>query len=503
MSLKNIVFFIALVTLFAFLGLVPLFDVDEGAFSEATREMLDKHDFITPWLNGQLRFDKPILIYWLQSISAFFLGLNAYAMRLPSALASAGWAVLIYRYARKYFDTDTGLIAVLILVSAVQLQLITRAAIADALLNFFLAGSLFAFFEYGQHGRRRELLLGYAFAGAGMLTKGPVAVVIPLAVMSLYLFSFRRWKVWINMFLCVQGWIIFAAINLPWYVTILYLHGMKYVNGFFLKHNINRFHSPMEGHSGSLWYYVPVLLVGLMPFTPLLIKAVGKDIKNRPGDDVSRFLWIWALFVVLFFSFSGTKLPHYVVYGYTPLLFLMAREYKTLHPGWYLAPAALFFAVLALVPTIAQMITPYIHDAFAVEVINGARPIFGGLFTAVMLGIALTLLLLWRKSHQVAIVATAVAMVAALQIMVFPKVAWVMQEPVRQAALFCRQNQIRPVLWRIDTPSFLFYYQDVLEKPKHPQTGDVVFTRTRYLPKLEQNIHVLQQAHGYTLGQLQ
>lgn len=503
MSLKSTVLIITLVTLFAFLGIVPLFDVDEGAFSEATREMMRRRDFITPWLNGHLRFDKPILIYWFQSLSAFFFGLNAYAMRLPSALASAGWAAMIYRFGLKYHTSETGLLAVLMLVSTVQLQLITRAAIADALLNFFLAASLFSFFEYDQQGKRKYLLISYAAMGGGVLTKGPVAAFIPLAVISIYLFLRRRWKIWLRVCFYVRGWGLFLLINLPWYLTVLKLHGMAYVDGFFLKHNINRFHSPMEGHSGALHYYLPVLLVGLMPFTPLLIKAGTTDIRNRFKGDVTLFSWIWVLFVLFFFSVSGTKLHHYVIYGYTPLLLLMARRYKALNPAWYLVATAAFFILLGLVPAAVPWVIPHIRDPFAVEVITGALSVFGPAFTTGMLGFALVLLyfLRFKGNPQAAMIVTAVAMVAAFQIMILPRVAHVMQEPVKEAAMFCRTHQIKPVLWQVQTPSFLFYYQGTLET-RRPESGEVVFTKTRHLNKLTPEINVLKQACGYTLGRL-
>ena len=498
--LKWSVIAIALITLFAFLGMVPLFDVDEGAFSEATREMFHRRDFLTPWLNDQLRFDKPVLIYWFQGISSVMFGFNAFAMRLPSAIASILWCLLIYRFSKRYVEPAVGLIAVLVLVSALQMQLVTRAAIADALLNLFLTLSMFSFFGYDQDKHPKHLLWAYTAAGLGMLTKGPVAVVIPLAVMTTYLLIQRRLDTLVNTVFFFRGWLIFALINLPWYLTMFWLHGMTFVNGFFIKHNIQRFQTPFEGHSGSLWYYLPVLLVGLMPFTPLLLKAVFKVIKTPPKSDLNRFLWIWALFVLLFFSFSGTKLPHYVVYGYTPLLVLMAKEHKHLHQGWYIGPVSAFFLILALLPLAVSAVLPLIGDDFATEVITSAKPLFGLSFMSLLLALAVFLIFLWQQNRDVVLISTAAAMVIAMQVAILPPVAKVMQSPIKDTALYCREKQIRPILWNVRTPSFLFYYQDTLEA-RYPQPGDYVFTKQRYLSRLA-DAELLKQAHGYVLARI-
>ncbi len=145
--LTIIVAFIA-VAFFIPLGVAPLFDLDEGAFSEATREMLVGGDYITTYLNGELRFDKPILIYWLQLLSIKIFGINEFAFRLPSAIAGTLWALATFRFTTKFFNEKVAFFATLLMVSSLQINLIAKASIADALLNLFIALSMFAIYRY-------------------------------------------------------------------------------------------------------------------------------------------------------------------------------------------------------------------------------------------------------------------------------------------------------------------------------------------------------------------
>ena len=150
--------------LFAFLvrlGAAPLFDVDEGAFSEATREMFERGDFLLTYLDGENRFDKPILIYWLQAIGYLLFGATEWAFRLPSALAAAAWSYATWYFARKHFGPDTALAALLVAATALGPFAIGRAATADALLNLLLVLTLFDAWRHLQSGHRQPLLRSF------------------------------------------------------------------------------------------------------------------------------------------------------------------------------------------------------------------------------------------------------------------------------------------------------------------------------------------------------
>ena len=211
-DLKIALFLAILVNFFLTLWITPLFNLDEGAFSEATREMLVNKDFITTYLNGNLRFDKPILIYWLQALSVFIFGLNEFAFRLPSAIAGSFWAFGIYWFTKRIFEERVGLIAAFLMVTTLQIGLIVKAAIADSLLNMFIAFSMFSLYIYIIERKEKYLLLTFTFIGFGFLTKGPVAILVPLMSYFIFMLINKNLKQFFKDIFNLKGIIIFLVI---------------------------------------------------------------------------------------------------------------------------------------------------------------------------------------------------------------------------------------------------------------------------------------------------
>ena len=166
---------------FVNLGNAPLFDRDEGAFSEATREMVESGNYISTTLNGEPRYDKPILTYYVQAVGVALLGWNEWGLRLHSALAATLWVLLVLGFAREQWDDLTGWVAGIITATSLWVMIIGRAATADALLNLFLVLSLFDLFRFWKSKRKGPLYRLFLWSALGFLTKGPVAVAVPLA----------------------------------------------------------------------------------------------------------------------------------------------------------------------------------------------------------------------------------------------------------------------------------------------------------------------------------
>ncbi len=493
---------LALFILFSFfipLGMVPLFDLDEGAFSEATREMLVGGDYITTYLNGELRFDKPILIYWLQLLSVKLFGLNEFALRLPSAIAASFWAFAIYYFTKIYIDKLGAFFAALFMVTALQTTIIAKAAIADALLNLFITISLFLIYQFYINRKLRDLYLAFLFIGLGALTKGPVAIMIPFVVSFLFFAIKKETLLWAKSIFNLKGLLIFAVVALPWYIAQYIAQGQLFIDGFFLKHNLSRFSDAMELHSGGYYYYFIVLAIGLMPFTGFFIKTLFK-VKSFLSNDLYLFLSIWFVFVFVFFTLSGTKLPHYVIYGYTPIFILSALAMKeNFSKVWLLAPLFLFTLIFLFFPEIITALQPQIKDKFVVVLIDHVYENFDILYrvTLILLILFIIFLMVKKLSNISVILGASLSMIVLVNYAVFPAYAKLMQSPVKEAALLAKERGYKVVMDVNQMPSFNVYYEGLVSKEK-PKIGDVVFTKVTSLKKFD-NYETLYRKNGFSL----
>jgi len=482
------------------LGLPPLFDIDEGAFSEATREMLASGDWLSTTLNGAPRFDKPILIYWLQASCVATLGLNEFALRLPSALAALAWIGTIGRFASSRLNAGTGALAAWIAATCIGVTLIAHAATADALLNALLAAAMLDGWRHLDGGDRRPLLRMYVWIGLGILTKGPIALLIPVAVTLLCALLARRMRDWRRAAFDPVGWLLLAAIVLPWYGYALHVHGRAFVEGFFVKHNLQRFSGTLEGHSGSLAYYVVAVPLLLLPWTGLLAPTL-RAVRGDWAQGLTRYLCLWFAFVFVFFSASGTKLPHYVLYGLTPLFILMALHRDQLGAGRLARLiAAMSLAALPLLPWLVQSWgdaataeRTAFYAALAQRALQAAPASYYAVTgSACALGIvALTAL---RGPSWRGVAAAAGLLALALQTAVAPWLGDVLSGPVKRAAQFVGSRPENVVQWNLNVPSFSVYRGKVTES-RAPRPGELAITRVDRLPK-GANVRVLFDEGG-------
>jgi 4-amino-4-deoxy-L-arabinose transferase-like glycosyltransferase len=468
------------------LGRSPLFDVDEGAFSQATMEMFQRGDFLSTYLNGAPRYDKPILVYWLQAASVMLFGVNEFAFRLPSAVCASLWVLLTFLFARRRFGSNTALLAAAIMATSLGVYVIGRAATADALLNMLIAATMFAAWLHLETGKRVWSYATFAAIGLGFLAKGPVAILIPLAVTFLFCLLRRDLKTWARAVFDWRGLLLFAVIALPWYVFILQRDGWSFVQGFFVKHNLSRFGGPLQGHAGSLVYYFPALVIGTLPFTAFLVRTVQR-LRAAWRDDLQCYLWLWFGFVFVFFSLSGTKLPHYLLYGMTGIFILMAHygpEVK--RPFWMLLPPLLFYFFLLGLPVLADRALPWVNDAYYREALADVGQYFGpGYYTYSGAAALLTVYLMLERRFDLPrkLVISGIAAVVGLSAFVVPVGARVQQEPIREAALLAREKGYEVIMWRLNAPSFSVYYGRPTPS-RDPAPGDIVLTKAKRLAEL-------------------
>ena len=470
---------------FLSLGAAPLFDVDEGAFSQATMEMFQRGDFLSTYLNGVPRYDKPILVYWLQAACVLVLGPSEWAFRLPSAICGALWCGVIHAFTTRIFDVKTGLTAAAVAATSLGVFIIGRAATADALLNLLIAASMFSAWLYLQRGERKWLYGAFAAMGLGVLAKGPVAVLVPAATTLLFCLLRRDFRVWLRMVFDWKGILLFLLIAAPWYAVILSKEGWAFVEGFFMKHNVQRFSQPLQSHGGSLVYYFPVVLVAFLPHTGLFLRIFLK-LKTLWQDDLQCFLLLWFAFVFVFFSLSGTKLPHYVLYGMSGIFVLIALQATQTPSRWWLAvPVALFFAFLLALPWALHTAAAKSPDGYYEMTLADAASRLGTAYYVCVAaaGVFVLWLVAMPRIDAAHKLAAAGALSVAISAAFVVPAAGAVQDPIKRAAEIARERKYDVVMWGINVPSFSVYYG----RPaaiRTPRTGDVVITRSRRLGEL-------------------
>ncbi len=494
------------------LGAAPLVDVDEGAFAEATRELTIGHDWGSTTLNGVDRFDKPILIYWFQAISVKLFGLNEFAARLPSALAAFLWCLAIGHFAWRRFGPQVAIAAAGILATSLGPMLIGRAATADSLLNLLLTIATLDLWRHLENGRDGPRRRAFAWIGLGLLAKGPVALLIPAAAAGLWLLTNRDRSRLQRLVSDPKAWALLVGIAAPWYFYALWRHGMAFVTGFLLHHNVERFTGSLEGHAGSLFYYLEVLPAAMMPWTPLLV-PIAMHLRTRWREPVGRFMLLWLGFVLVFFSLSGTKLPHYVLYGFTPLVLLAAQELVVAKLPLRLSLCVTIIAVVALgaaMPWIAHSLSQTTHDPLYQALLSTAPPA-PWIWICVPIGLLVFALTIWVPNVRNYLTESDGAVFGALLaagwlvLAVLPWLGQTVADPIRtlartvpiaQMTLVDRQ---RVVQWRLHQPSFAYYLNQTAERAD-PVNGDWALTRIdRVKPEEMAKLEVVQQVRGFAL----
>jgi 4-amino-4-deoxy-L-arabinose transferase-like glycosyltransferase len=331
-----------------------LVGADEPRYAQIAREMLARHDLVTPTLYGKPWLEKPPLYYWRAMETYWALGVSDWAARLPSATAATFMIAVIYFFLRR-FRPGAQLNGALITAASVGVIGFARGAGTDMLLAAAFVVGMLAWFAWYAGGCRLWLVVFYFFMALGMLAKGPVAPL--LAALIIVIFALVQGDVrLITRTLWLPGILLFLAVSLPWYVAVQ-LQNPQFLREFILQHNLGRFATNLYHHKQPFWYFVPVLLLGVMPWTALVIAGWIETIKDwreplaAHEDTLAKFLLIWTAVVVVFFSISTSKLPGYIlpaVPACTILAAIWVSRQETL--GWavVIAQGALSGALLAL-----------------------------------------------------------------------------------------------------------------------------------------------------------
>ena len=359
---------LAVAVFFLFYGLIPIFGgdglglvgADEPRYAQVAREMLVRHDYITPILYGKPWLEKPALFYWRAMFSFREFGVHDWAARFPSASFALALVVLIFLHIRR-FRRGGQLDSALITATCIGIFAFARGASTDMQLAAPFCIGMLGWYAWYETDRKFWLFDLYFFNAAATLAKGPVAPFLALCIILAFAALRREWSL-LRRTIWWPGIALYLAIVLPWYIAVT-KRNPGFLRVFFLQHNLERFATNRYEHEQPVWYYLVVALVALMPWTVIALRALSDAVRlavnewkarrakyhyvghERFGDAFPEFLILWALFPIVFFSFSRSKLPGYILPSIPPITILTGDylnriRYKGLQP-WLLATHAL------------------------------------------------------------------------------------------------------------------------------------------------------------------
>jgi 4-amino-4-deoxy-L-arabinose transferase-like glycosyltransferase len=331
------------------LGSIGLVDETEPLFAEAARQMTVTGDWVTPYFNGETRFDKPPLIYWFMAICYHLLGVNEWAVRLPSALAAIALTGMGFYVLRRFgfpnpsqgnpaaqadlpaSDSTTqrwlaAFIGSAIMALNFQTIIWARTGVSDMLLSGCLGSALLAFFcGYAQPEKRSTqtawYMAFYVLLSGAVLTKGPVGIVLPGLIIGLFLLYVGNFGSVVREMRLIPGILVFLLLTVPWYVLVILANGEDYIDSFFGYHNFERFTRVVNGHDGVWYFYIPVTLGCFFPWSihlPMAIARLRFWRRNRWHEQprathLGMFALCWFIGIFGFFTIAVTKLPSYVL----------------------------------------------------------------------------------------------------------------------------------------------------------------------------------------------
>lgn len=525
------------------LGSVYLFDVDEAVFSEATREMIETGDWITPQYNYVNRYDKPILFYWMMAISYRLFGINEFGARFASAVMGVALVWMTYSFVRSIRSARAGFISALILATSIEMIGLAHSAITDMTLTFFVSLALFGFFKGYAATEPEEKRWGYwgCFVGMALavLTKGLIGIVFPGAIILLFVLLTGRLPVVLKEARPVSGTLLFMAVALPWYLMEFSVNGLEFFQAFFVKHHFTRYTEVVSGHRGPFYYFVLVILIGFFPWSALfpaaLFQAIPKNLRalrdQSPDRQIALFALLWFSVIFLFFSASQTKLPNYIATLFPAMAVLVGLWWEersvTDRSLKYSALSLSLLGILLgtgflLAPAIAMKIQADLPASPFLDVLPEVTTPFKILAAELLVGMIAAALFLrsFKKDLAFATMGITVVLFAGTLLgTVIPAVGEVVQGPLHDYAKQAGerlQGEEKLVVYGLNKPSVVFYARhrtitfirhepqnlEELKKILAAPERSFVITKSKLIPELqkESSFVLLDQRGAYAFG---
>ena len=376
---------VAAISIGLFLGSAPLFDADEGRNAEVAREMAVTNDYVLPHLDGLPYLDKPVVYFAAEAAAMEVLGPTELAARLPAYLFTLATAAVVFWFARRLWGVDEASVAAIAYLSMPLVIAFARTVIFDSALTFFMAAAIVAFYFAIETDERKWSAIAWLSMGLGVITKGPVALAVPLIVVIPYAIwrkRFRRLGSWLGLALfviAVAPWVIAIQQSVPDF--------LRYV---LVTETAQRLTTGALKRTGPPWYFIPYVIGGALPWSIVAMR--------RPRDREAICCALWLLIPFVFFSLSQSKRPQYILPVMPAIALLVAREVR-------LRVAAIVMAVAGALVAIAPLFAKKIDPSFALQAkqaayILGAMLLVAGIVAAI------------AKRREIAVVALSIPMLA-------------------------------------------------------------------------------------------
>jgi 4-amino-4-deoxy-L-arabinose transferase-like glycosyltransferase len=381
---------------------------DEGRYAEIAREMALSGDWVTPRLNGLKYFEKPPLQYWATAAAFRNFGENEWTARLWTGLTGFLGILLAGYTALRLFGPTAGLYAMATLASSLLYLLMGHFSSLDMGLAFFLEVALCGFL-LAQEGRRNWMLVAWAGLALAVLSKGIVALVLTGGTLVLYSLLSRDWSPW-RRFDLLRGLPLFLLVAAPWFIAVSDANP-EFARFFFIHEHFERFLTKVHNRYQPAWYFIPILLLGALPWTTLAVQAAVQAWPRRamPEFQARRFLLLWCVVVFGFFSVSSSKLPSYILPMFPALALLLADALNRVSRRALLG----HIAVVTLFASAATVLAPRVAGrADEVTTLDMIGPYAEWLTFAAAVWLAgslVALLLAWRNRITAAVLALSAA----------------------------------------------------------------------------------------------
>lgn len=550
---------IAVVTLFWGIGDIGLIDETEPLFVEASRQMLVTGDWVTPYFDNVTRFDKPPLIYWLMVLSFKVFGVNEWAARIPSAIAALAIVLLSFYTLQQQsprlspanpspnHNAQRPWLAAWLGATLLMLNLNTyfwgRTGYADMLLTACMGGALLAFFlGYVQPkptAQRRWYGAFYVLLALAILTKGPIAILLPALIIGGFTLYVGNLRQVLQEMQLLRGTLIVLVLALPWYIWVTLANGEAFIGSFFGYHNLTRFSSVVNAHSGPWYFHFLVILVGFLPWSAYLPAAIfrtqpwqRKQWQQRSrSEQLGLYAVIWFAAILGFFTVSVTKYFSYtlplmpaaaILVG---LLWTEDISEQSIHPPQRWHPSRWFnLGLMGLMSWALFNCPKWLQDdpwmpKLGEKIAAAHIPAMGGTLWAIALIVSL-LCILWRSN--VLWLVNVIAFLLFIGVVLHPAVSivdqarqWPLRELAKTAVMERKDNE-ELIMIGFRKPSLVFYTQrhvEYLADPKQlqpyltqsKQTTPLIITTPQLLAQtgLPPNRYkLLNQSSVYTLVHL-